>query len=169
MTRKITIIACFVLAGIISGCKDNASSIPVDQIKNSPIEANKSSEENNPVDTAVKPDEGYSTVIAYYFHRTIRCPGCLEIEAAAQRAIETGFETQIANEKLMWVPLNLDEPGSEEFEKEFDVSVSTLIIAKVQDGNHTKYKKLEKVWDYIGDPTKFDEYVRTEVKEFLNE
>ncbi|MDD5134523.1 MAG: nitrophenyl compound nitroreductase subunit ArsF family protein [Phycisphaerae bacterium] len=169
MTPKTVTILFFVLAAIISGCKDNATSIPVDQIKNNPIEANKSSEENNPVDTDVKPDEGYSTVIAYYFHRTIRCPGCLEIEAAAQRVIETRFENQIANEKLMWIPLNLDEPGSEEFEKEFDVSVSTLVIAKVQDGNHTNYKKLEKVWDFIGDPVKFDEYVQTEVKEFLNE
>lgn len=169
MTRKITIITCFVLAAIIRGCTNNASPILVDQMKNSPVEANQRNEENDTVNPAAASDESHSPVIAYYFHWTIRCPGCLEIEAAAQRAIETGFENQIANEKLMWIPLNLDEPGSEEFEKEFDVSVSTLVIAKVQDGNHTKYKKLEKVWDYISEPAKFDEYVQSEVEEFLNE
>lgn len=169
MTRKIVIITCFVSVAMICGCNDNDSSIPVDQIKNSPIEANKGSEKDNPVNTAVNSDERHSVVIAYYFHRTMRCPACLEIESNAQRVIETEFENQIANEKLMWIPLNLNEPGSEEFEIEFDVSVSTLVIVKVQDGNHTKYKKLEKVWDYIGNPVEFDEYVQTEVKEFLNE
>jgi len=168
ITQRVTLLF-FVLAGLISGCKDNATSISVVQIKNDPIETNKSSEENDPLDTAADSDEKHSTVIAYYFHRTIRCSGCLEIEASAQGVIETRFGNQIANKKLLWIPFNLGESGGEEMEKEFDVTGSSLVLAKIQDGTYTKYKKLEKVWDYIGDPAKFDMYVETEVEQFLNE
>ena len=159
----------FVLAGLLSGCQDKVSVHPVNEIKYNAVETYQNSEDNKTADTAAPLNKNSQTVIAYYFHRTMRCPTCLAIEANAQRVIESRFENQIVDEKLMWIPINLDEPGSEEFEKEFDVSVSTLVLAKVQDGNHTNYKKLEKVWDFIGDSVKFDEYVQTEVKEFLNE
>lgn len=109
------------------------------------------------------------TAVAYYFHRTMRCPTCLAIEVNAQRVIKSSFAEQIAANKLMWIPYNLDEADGDQLEKEFDVSVSTLVLAKMQDGNHTNYKKLEKVWDFIGDPVKFDGYIKSEVEKFLNE
>jgi hypothetical protein len=108
-------------------------------------------------------------VIAYYFHRTIRCAGCLEIEANAKRVIENSFANQIADKKLIWTPLNFDEPGGEAFAKEFDVSASTLVLSKMKDGNNTQYRKLEKVWGFIHTPKDFDAYVKNEVKQFLNE
>jgi hypothetical protein len=169
MTRKIIPRACFVLAVLISGCRNKVSSNPADQMKHSSIETNQSSEEHKTVNTTAPLDKNGQTVIAYYFHRTVRCPGCLEIEASARQVIENSFAKQLANGKLMWIPFNLDEPGGEGIEKEFDVSVSTLVLAKMQDGNHTKYKKLEKVWDFIGDSAKFDSYVKNEVRQFLNE
>jgi hypothetical protein len=169
MARKIIPIACFVLVWLLSGCQDNVSVNSVNEVKHDSVETNQSSEENKTADTAALLDKNSSTVIAYYFHRTMRCPTCLAIEANAQRVIETGFADQIADEKLMWIPFNLDEPGGEKFEKLFDISASTLVLAKVQNGNHTEYKKLEKVWEFIGNPMKFDEYVQTEVRRFLNE
>jgi hypothetical protein len=113
--------------------------------------------------------ENDTTVIAYYFHRAIRCVGCLEIETNAKRVIESSFAKQIADKKLIWAPFNLDEPGGEEFGKEFDVSASTLVLSKTKNGNHTEYKKLEKVWQLAHDPEAFDAYVKDEVKQFLNE
>ena len=99
----------------------------------------------------------------------MRCPTCLAIAANTARVIEENYPQHIADGTLMWMPFNLDDPGGDEFEKEFDVSVSTLVLAKTEDVNHTEYKKLEKVWDFIGDPVKFDSYVQKEVKLFLDE
>jgi len=169
MTRKIIPVACFVLAVLVSGCQDNAMPNPADEIKHSPIEPAQIKENSNAVDTAKSPDKSSPTVIAYYFHRTMRCPTCLAIETNAARVIEEGFSKQIGDGSLMWIPFNLDDPGGEDFEKEFDVSVSTLVLSKMEDSNNTKYKKLEKVWDLIGDPVKFDEYVQSELNLFLNE
>jgi hypothetical protein len=169
MTKKIILTACFVLAVSISGCQEHVSSDSADEMKHSSLEAVRVHKESNPVNTANTSDKDSPTVIAYYFHRTMRCPGCLEIEAKAQHVIENSFANQITDEKLMWIPFNLDDPGGEEFEKEFDVSVSTLVLAKTEDGNHTEYIKLEKVWDFIGDSVKFDSYVQKEVRQFLDE
>jgi hypothetical protein len=142
------LVICLVSAIIISGCKKQGDS---DAALSSAMDGN---------DTVV---------IAYYFHRTIRCAGCLEIETNAKRVIENSFANQIADKKLIWAPFNLDEPGGEEFGKEFDVSTSTLVLSKTKNGNHTEYKKLEKVWQLAHDPNAFDAYVKDEVKQFLNE
>ena len=151
MAEKIKILfltICLISAIIIFGCKkqgdSNAASSPA-------------------------MDGNDTVVIAYYFHRTVRCAGCLEIESNAQRVIESSFAPQIADKKLIWTPFNLDEPGGEEFGKEFDVSVSTLVLAKTKINNHTEYKKLEKVWQLVHDSNAFDAYVKDEVKQFLNE
>lgn len=169
MTRKIIPIACFILAISTSGCQERASSGSAVEIEHSSMEATHIDEKSNAVDTAKSPDKNSPTVIAYYFHRTMRCPTCLAIEANAARVIEENFPQQISEGTLTWIPFNLDDPGGEEFEKECDVSISTLVLAKTENGNNTEYKKLEKVWDFIGDPVKFDDYVQKEVKLFLDE
>ena len=153
----------------MSGCQGHDLSNPAVRMKNKSIESVRVNEESNAADTAKTQDKNNPTVTAYYFHRTMRCPTCLSIEANAARVIEDYFPQQIADGTLTWIPFNLDEPGGEEFEKEFDVSVSTLVLAKMEDGNHTEYKKLERVWDFIGNPVKFDGYVQKEVKLFLDE
>ncbi len=71
-----------------------------------------------------------STVVVYYFHRTARCFTCLSIEANAAQVIRDNFRQQLTGGRLVWLPFNLDEPGGEEFEKEFDVAGSTLIVAR---------------------------------------
>jgi hypothetical protein len=169
MIRKIILTACFALAVSISGCQEHVSSDSAEEMKHSSLEAVRVNKESKPVNTANTSDKDSPTVIAYYFHRTMRCPTCLAIEANAARVIEEKFSQHITDRTLIWIPFNLDDPGGEEFEKEFDVSVSTLILAKTDDSNHTKYKKLEKVWDLIGNPVKFDSYVQKEVKQFLDE
>jgi hypothetical protein len=151
MAEKIKILflgICLVSAIIISGCKQQGDS--------------------NAASSPAK-DGNDTVVIAYYFHRTIRCTGCLEIEANAKRVIESSFANQIADGKLIWAPFNLDEPGGEEFGKEFEVSSSTLVLSKTKSGNHAEYKKLEKVWQLVHDTNAFDAYVKDEVKQFLNE
>lgn len=110
-----------------------------------------------------------AVVIAYYFHRTFRCAGCLAIEARAAEAIEKHFAEQLADGRLVWMPFNLDESGGEGYEKEFDLSFNTLVVSKAQEGRSIEYTKLDKVWSLAGDPVQFEDYVKKEVGRFLNE
>jgi hypothetical protein len=109
------------------------------------------------------------TVTVYYFHRTNRCFTCLSIEANAAQVIKDDFPQQMTDGRLMWMPFNLDDPGGEEFEKEFDIAGSTLVVAEMVNGNHVRYKKLEEVWHLLGDPAEFSEYVRDGINNLMND
>ena len=109
-----------------------------------------------------------STVIAYYFHRTIRCVACITIESVAAETIEDKFREQLADGRLVWMRINLDENGGGEYERQFEVSGSTLVIAELDAGNDMQYKKLTKVWDLLSDPQALSEYVENEINEYLN-
>ena len=75
----------------------------------------------------------------------------------------------MADGRLMWIPFNLDDPGGEEFKREFDITTSTLVVAKTVDGDHVEFEKLERVWQLMGDPDGFSEYVRDRINKFLND
>jgi hypothetical protein len=109
-----------------------------------------------------------TTIIAYYFHRTFRCPTCRAIEANAERVIKKNFAQELADGRLTWIPFNLDDPGGKELEKQFDVSISTLVIAKMEGNNNIEYKKLEKVWDLLNNPQEFEKYIKTEINKYLD-
>jgi hypothetical protein len=166
MKKNLISTTCWVLVILACGCQERVSF-------KSDVEGTVSATGTNPeskiTKTTAPPEQTGSTVIAYYFHRTIRCRTCLAIETNAARVIESNFSQQITDGRLTWMPLNLDNPGSNEFEKEFDISVSTLVLAKMQDGKHTKFKKLEQVWANVSDPAKFDAYIQDEVRQFLND
>jgi hypothetical protein len=114
-------------------------------------------------------NNGKPTIMVYYFHRTARCPTCITIELNAHQVIQDHFQNQIADGRLIWMPINVDEPGGEEFEKEFDVGFSSLVAAKIVDGNCIEYKKLNEVWTLLSDWEGFSKYVRDEINGFLNE
>lgn len=161
------LIVCFLLSLLSSGCHNNISPDPAGLTKQSPdiTQQNQAAMAGNPA----KSDNNYSTVVVYYFHRTMRCPTCLEIEKKSEQIIMENFAPELAAGTLAWKPFNLDEPGGEELEKQFHLSSSTLLIAKMRNGTYTKYKELEKVWQLIGNDVRFDDYVRTGIKRFLNE
>ena len=106
--------------------------------------------------------------MVYYFHRTNRCVTCLSIEANAAQVIKDNFRQQMTDGRLVWMPFNLDDPGGEEFGKEFDIASSTLVVAEIVNGNYVRYKKLEEVWQLLGDPARFSEYVTNEIDKFMN-
>ena len=158
------------MAVIVSGCQEQSISNSVSEMKSDSakktIPASRNAIAFNAATSSAKKEKD-TIVIAYYFHRTIRCPACLAIETNAGRIIEENFSQQIADGSLMWLPFNLDHPGGEEFSKKFDISVSTLVITKIKEGNLIEYKKLEKVWQLLEDKEGFSKYITEEIIEYL--
>lgn len=106
-------------------------------------------------------------VIAYYFHRTMRCPACLSIEAQARDAINEGYADALASNRLEWRPVNVEEEGNAHFESDFELSGSSLVIVEMLDDRVARWKNLERVWELEEDPPGFQEYVWTELMEYL--
>jgi len=106
-------------------------------------------------------------VVAYYYHRTLRCPTCLSIEKQAQEAIEAEFSGEIANGLLAWQAINIESPGQEHFEQDFGIDRQTLMFVEWRGGKAARSTKLERVWDLVEDPAAFSGYVQEEMRTFL--
>ena len=106
-------------------------------------------------------------VIAYYFHRTMRCPTCLSIEKQAREAVEAAYLEELQAGQLEWHAVNFEEEGNEHFESDFDLSSSSLVIVEMHGDEVAAWKNLERVWELVEDPLEFQEYVWSELVEFL--
>jgi hypothetical protein len=106
-------------------------------------------------------------VVAFYFHRTVRCHTCLQIEEWAKQAIESRFADEIASGIIEWRPVNIEEPGNEHYEKEFDLRTQSLVMVRLANGNRVNWKNLTAVWKLIGDRAAFEGYVQTELRTLL--
>jgi hypothetical protein len=105
--------------------------------------------------------------IAYYFHRTIRCPTCLSIEKQSREAIELAFHSELGAGALQWHAVNIEEPGNGHFERDFALDRQALVLVELEGEQVQRHKKLERVWELVDDPFGFQEYVVTEVALFL--
>jgi hypothetical protein len=106
-------------------------------------------------------------VIAYYFHRTVRCHTCLAIEEEAHEAIENGFFDELEAGRLEWRAVNIEEPGNEHFETDFGLESQSLVLVGVRGETVQRWEILPRVWELVEDPYGFQEYVWAEVMEFL--
>jgi hypothetical protein len=105
--------------------------------------------------------------IAYYFHRTLRCPTCLAIERNAKRSVEQGFAADLKSGRLAWRAVNIEERGNEHFEKDFELESSSLVLAEMKGDHVLRWKNLEQVWELVGNPPRFHEYVQSELRAFM--
>lgn len=106
-------------------------------------------------------------VVAYYFHRTLRCQTCLAIEASAKEAIETAYQDALDGGRLAWLPVDYEVPANWHFAADYGLETSTLVLVEMRGGKPARWKALPKTWELIGDPGKFQQYVWAEVEEYL--
>ncbi|MBK9472902.1 MAG: hypothetical protein IPO18_11515 [bacterium] len=108
-------------------------------------------------------------VVATYFHRTIRCQTCLQIESLARYDVTDVMVSDIESGQLSWRTLNFEDEGNTHFEKEFGLDGPSLVIT-LEDGDTVlKWARLDRVWEIYSDVDAFDKYVLGAVEEYLEE
>jgi hypothetical protein len=103
--------------------------------------------------------------IAYYFHPTARCEGCMNMEAYLKEIIDTKY----AKEGITFIGLNIEDTENEHFRKDFDLKYSSVILVKVEGDKNTKWKNLDSVWSYTENKQKFFEYSEKEINNFIKQ
>jgi hypothetical protein len=106
-------------------------------------------------------------LVAYYFHGTFRCPTCLKMEKYAREAIEETFDGDVQSGRVQWQAVNYDEPANEHFVKDYGLVASSLVIVSGEAVASGARRKLDRIWDLIGDEQAFKNYVIDEVKNML--
>jgi hypothetical protein len=108
-------------------------------------------------------------VIAYYFHGTIRCETCLKIEKQAKEAIERRFETELNAKRLVFKPVNYEQPENTHFLQDYKLPCPSLVLVQRKDGKDGKWTLLGDTWQLVEDPVKFNAYIEVQVTKFLSD
>jgi hypothetical protein len=106
-------------------------------------------------------------VIAYYFHTTQRCASCRKIEAYTHEAIEAAFAQELADGRLTWWPVNIDEKENKHFVKDYRLFTKSLVLVEEKDGVRLRWNNLARVWQLLDDKENFLRYVQSETRAYL--
>lgn len=111
------------------------------------------------------PDETDSTgerFIVYYFHSSTRCPTCRTIERFTNEVIAEDAKAGVVD----WRVLNYEESAYRHFVPQFDLVCPSVVLVHTRDGEVTRWKNLERVWEWTDDRSAFHDYIRTELTAF---
>ena len=110
-----------------------------------------------------------SKVIVYYLHTTARCPSCLKIEAYTAAEVTGPLAEPLSAGRLEWKVLNVEEPKNEHFVEDYQLYTKSVVVSEIRDGKEVRWKRLDKVWDYLDDQQAFMKYVDEEVRGYLKD
>jgi len=108
-------------------------------------------------------------VIAYYFHGTIRCPSCLDIERYSRQTIYDSFFQELYDGSLEWRSVDYDLPRGAHFSTDYHLSLPSLVLVKFKGDQQVDWKVLGKTWEFVRDTDALVSYVRDELLVFLAE
>ncbi len=108
-----------------------------------------------------------STIYVTYLHTTARCASCLKIEDLTNATMTTRFAGPIAEKRIVWRLVNLDEPEHAHDAKDDGLYTTSVVVTEVKDGREVRWKDLDQVWQLLGDPSAFQSDVEREVQAFL--
>jgi hypothetical protein len=111
--------------------------------------------------------DGPCRVVACYFHNTVRCATCLQIEQAARETVEASFSGELTSGRLTWMALNMEEEGNRAYATLFDMAMPTLILVRVDGDAIAEWAPLENTWGLIRNPDRFSMYIADNVRVFL--
>ncbi|HYN01822.1 MAG TPA: nitrophenyl compound nitroreductase subunit ArsF family protein [Vicinamibacteria bacterium] len=103
-------------------------------------------------------------ILVYYFHGTTRCATCKTIEAYAHETVATAFAAELKAGSLEWKLVNVDEPASQHFVRDYQLYTRSVVVVDAKDPK--RFKVLDRVWQLVGDKAAFQKYVEQEIRAF---
>ncbi len=101
-----------------------------------------------------------------YFHATMRCNGCMTIEDFTQKSINTNFQNEMKNGKIILKSIDFQQTENEHFAEKYKFESQELILSKKVNGKEVKWKKLDKIWDFSSNYSKYEKYIKKEIEKF---
>ena len=106
-------------------------------------------------------------VIVYFFDSDKECATCSQLEAYALEAVQTGFASELASGSLQWRVVNIDEPQNAHYITGYGLYTKSVVVVRIENGQQVRWTNLEDVWELVYDKPAYQEYIRTNVRDFL--
>lgn len=113
--------------------------------------------------------EGRPQVVATYFHRTLRCQTCLQIEALARYDVTVVMASDVESGRLVWRSVDFEVEDDALYRKRFGLDGPSLVITIEEGGEVLRWVRLDRVWEFSTDVAAFDKYVLGALEDFLTE
>ncbi|MFA5424112.1 MAG: nitrophenyl compound nitroreductase subunit ArsF family protein [Phycisphaerae bacterium] len=106
-------------------------------------------------------------IIVYYFHGDVRCATCHKLESYAKETLDTYFADGLANGKIQWQAVNVEQPQNEHFIEDYKLITKSVVVSKVRQGEQVDWQNLDRIWQEVKDKQGYIEYVRGEIAKFI--
>ena len=103
-----------------------------------------------------------------YFHRTARCPTCLDMEAYTAEAAGRFAAGREAG-RILFRAINLDDETDRHYEQDYALEFSSVVLSRRVNGQEAAWTNLPAVWSVVGDKPNFIAYVETEIARQLEQ
>ena len=148
---------------ILSGCILCSCSSPAQPATPSPT----------PTNTQVTPmpqpsTNGTNMVEVVYFHRAQRCSGCIYAGDTTKYTVETYFAEELAEGKLVFKMLNLQDPANAAIVEKYGAYTSSLFINDIK-GGIDQIEEVTDIWFLLHNDEKFVNLVKGELEKHLGE
>lgn len=162
------LLAFVAVTGITLAVKETAHARAVSEAASARLASVPPAGAEAPGEGSSAPAEPASTVVVTYFHTTARCVSCLKIEDLTNATMAERFAAPIAEKRVVWRSVNLDEPANAHYAKDYALHTKSVVVSEVKGGFEVRWKNLDRVWHLLGDPESFQSYVEKEVQGFLD-
>lgn len=108
-------------------------------------------------------------VIVYYFHTTYRCDSCMQIEQLTAEALDEEYSEEMKDGFVEYNVVNMEEAKNNHFIQDYKLYTKSVIVADIEEGKQIRWKNLIKVWSLINNKKEFKKYIKSEVKDFLED
>ena len=116
--------------------------------------------------STAQPDE---KITVYYFFGKSRCQSCITIEQYTEEAVLEAFTPEIKRGAIEFHGINVETPDTQHFVKDYQLYTKSVIVSDMVNGKERRWKNLEKVWELLGNEKAFKDYVKEEIKAYLEE
>ena len=118
-------------------------------------------------EAAAKEKKQVPAVKLVYFHATMRCEGCIKVEAAINRAMNKVFAKEIKSGKIVFESIDFQDDKNAALANQFKIEEQTLIAMKMKNGKIVKSTNMKDFWEKCDKDENIEKYVKTEVGKLL--
>jgi len=104
-------------------------------------------------------------VAVYYMHSTFRCVTCNTIEEMTKNLLDQSYREDLADGRIKWQ--DVDFQANEALAKQFKIVSSCVVVAQIEDGKVSGFKRLDEVWTLMKKPDAFNKYIRDAIHSYL--
>jgi hypothetical protein len=117
----------------------------------------------------LNPSSVKNGVAVYFFHTSVRCDPCLNMEAFTKRTLRDHFSEEVSNGAVDYAQINIDDPRYRHLITRYSIFTSTVVLVRFVDGLEKDFRSLTpQVWQLYNSEQEFISMLNSELVRFMD-